>query len=157
MSWVRALLHWLGTPFRAVGNFLRALVNLSRQQIRAIFSLAMLLGIIALSFQNMLLLYWVFSFLKGAAPGSLFGQMALSQQFYNNAISAGFAAIVALVVWGADYLKAKYGGVELEAGEGKLKVDATPAPTAAPAPEAPPYDVTQLADETPAPTEQDPQ
>ena len=87
------------------------------------------LGIIALSFQNMVLLYWVFSFLKGAAPGSLFGQMALSQQFWNNAIAAGFAAIVALVVWGADYLKAKYGGVELEAGDGKLKVDATPPPT----------------------------
>lgn len=133
-----AFVHWLGTPFRAIGNFLRALINLTRQQVRAIFSLAMLLGIIALSFQNMLLLYWVFSFLKGAVPGSLFGQMALSQQFYNNAISAGFAAIVGLVVWGADYLKAKYGGVELEAGDGKLKVDAMPTPAAAavtPAPE----------------------
>lgn len=132
MSWVRAILHWLGTPFRAFANFLRALINLSRQQMRAIFSLGMLLGIIALSFQNMLLLYWVFSFLKGAAPGSLFGQMALSQQFYNNAISAGFAAIVGLVVWGADYLKAKYGGLEMEAGDGKVKVDATPPPESPP-------------------------
>lgn len=129
MSRIGAFAHWLGTPFRAVGNFLRALVNLSRQQMRAIFSLAMLMGIIALSFQNMVLLYWVFSFLKGAAPGSLFGQMALTQQFWNNAIAAGFAAIVALVVWGADYLKAKYGGVELEAGDGTLKVDATPPPS----------------------------
>lgn len=143
---MRAFLHWLGTPFRAVGNFLRALVNLTRQQVRAIFSLAMLLGIIALSFQNMLLLYWVFSFLKGAAPGSLFGQMALSQQFYNNAISAGFAAIVGLVVWGADYLKAKYGGVELEAGDGKLKVDATPPPPVEPA-----QDAATPADEPPGP------
>lgn len=141
MNALRATLHWLGTPFRAVAAFLRALVNLTRQQMRAIFSLAMLLGIIALSFQNMLLLYWVFSFLKGAKPGSLFGQMALSQQFWNNAIAAGFAAIVALVVWGADYLKAKYGGVEFEAGDGKLKVDATPAPSAPPAPEAPPPSV----------------
>lgn len=142
MRWVWSFFHWLGTPFRAVGNFLRALVNLSRQQMRAIFSLAMLLGIIALSFQNMLLLYWVFSFLKGAVPGSLFGQMALSQQFYNNAISAGFAMIVGLVVWGADYLKAKYGGLEMEAGDGKLKVDATPSPPpldpVPPVPDAPP-------------------
>jgi hypothetical protein len=124
----RAFFHWLGHPFRAIANLLRTLINLTRQQMRAIFSLGMLLGIIALSFQNMVLLYWVFSFLKGAAPGSLFGQMALSQQFWNNAIAAGFAAIVALVVWGADYLKAKYGGVELEAGDGKLKIDATQAP-----------------------------
>lgn len=133
--------HWLGTPFRAFRNFLRALINLTRPQMRAIFSLGMLFGIIALSFQNMVLLYWVFSFLKGAAPGSLFGQMALSQQFWNNAISAGFAAIVALVVWGADYLKAKYGGVELEAGDGKLKMDATPTPAPPadePAPASPP-------------------
>lgn len=143
MRWLRAILHWLGTPFRAFANFLRALINLSRQQMRAIFSLAMLLGIIAMSFQNMFLLYWVFSFLKGAKPGSLFGQMALSQQFWNNAIAAGFAAIVALVVWGADYLRAKYGGVELEAGDGKLKVDATPPPPTeqpAPPPETAPVD-----------------
>lgn len=132
MRTVAAFFHWLGTPFRAFGNFLRALVNLTRQQMRAIFSLAMLLGIIALSFQNMALLYWVFSFLKNEAPGSLFGQMALSQQFWNNAIAAGFAAIVALVVWGADYLKAKYGGVEIEAGDGKVKIDA--AAPAAPEP-----------------------
>lgn len=125
MSVLRGLSRWLGTPFRAIGNFLRALVNLSRQQVRAIFSLAMLLGIIALSFQNMLLLYWVFSFLKGAAPGSLFGQMALSQQFYNNAIAAGFAAIVGLVVFGADYLRAKYGDAELETGA-REKTDDTP-------------------------------
>ncbi len=124
MSRIAAFFHWLGTPFRAFGDFLRALVNLTRQQMRAIFSLAMLLGIIALSFQNMALLYWVFSFLKNEAPGSLFGQMALSQQMWNNAIAAGFAAIVALVVWGADYLKAKYGGVEIEAGDGKVKIDA---------------------------------
>jgi hypothetical protein len=118
MDKLKAVLNWLGHPFKVFGQCCRALVNLSRQQMRAIFSLGMLLGIIALSFQNMLLLYWVFTFLKNAAPGSLFGQMALSQQFWNNAIAAGFAGIVAIVVWGADYLKAKYGDMEFGAGKG---------------------------------------
>lgn len=115
----RAFLHWLGTPFRSFGNFLRALINLTRNQMRAIFSLAMLFGIVALSLQNIVLLYWVFSFLKGAAPGSLFGQMALSQQFWNNVIAAGFATIVALVVFGADWLQAKYGDAAIGFGKGE--------------------------------------
>lgn len=118
MKAIAAFFRWLGTPFWAFGNFLRALVNLTRQQVRAIFSLAMLLGIVALSLQNMALLYWVSSFLKNEAPGSLFGQMALSQQIWNNAIAAGFAAIVGLVVWGADYLNAKYGKAQLGIGKG---------------------------------------
>jgi hypothetical protein len=119
MNRIAAFFRWLGTPFWAFGNFLRALVNLTRQQVRAIFSLAMLLGIVALSLQNMALLYWVSSFLKNEAPGSLFGQMALSQQVWNNAIAAGFALIVGLVVWGADYLNAKYGNAQLGIGKGK--------------------------------------
>lgn len=141
MERARAFFHWLGTPFRAFGNFLRALINLTRTQMRAIFSLGMLFGIIALSFQNIFLLYWVFSFLKNAAPGSLFGQMALSQQFWNNAIVAGFASILGMVVWGADYLRAKYGGAEFSAGKGEEKVtmDVSPGPQpATPAADPPP-------------------
>lgn len=138
MTGTRAFFHWLGTPCRAFGNFLRALVNLTRTQMRAIFSLAMLGGVIALSFQNLGLMFMVDQRLKDAVPGSLFGQMALNQQWWNNAIIAGFAGILGLVVWGADYLKAKYGGVELEAGDGTLKVDATPPPPA----EVPPADDT---------------
>lgn len=140
MSKAREFFHWLGTPFRAFADCLRALVNLTRQQMRAIFSLGMLFGIIALSFQNMFLLYWVFSFLKTEAPGSLFGQMALSQQFWNNAIAAGFATIVGLIVFGADYLRAKYGGIEFAAGKGEDKVtmDATPPPVPPAAPDPAP-------------------
>ncbi|BBB13663.1 hypothetical protein SPYCA_2921 [Sphingopyxis sp. FD7] len=120
-----AFLCWLGTPFRAIGNMLRALVNLTRAQLRAIFSLGMLLGIVALSVQNMVLLYWVFAFLKGAAPGSLFGQMALSQQFWNNAIAAGFATIVGLIVFGADWLNAKIRGAEISIGKGDAPENAS--------------------------------
>ncbi len=129
MKAIAAFFRWLGTPFWAFGNFLRALVNLTRQQVRAIFSLAMLLGIVALSLQNMALLYWVSSFLKNEAPGSLFGQMALSQQIWNNAIAAGFAAIVGLVVWGADYLNAKYGKAQLGIGKGAPAEGEPPLPS----------------------------
>lgn len=132
---VRAFFRWLGYPFHVGANFLRALINLTRTQMRAIFSLAMLGGIIALSFQNLGLMFLVEK--RAASAESLFGQMALNQQWWNNAIMAGFAAILGMVVWGADYLRAKYGGVELEAGDGgKMKAGG-----AAPlAPETPPVD-----------------
>lgn len=141
MERARAFFHWLGTPFRAFGNFLRALVNLSRTQMRAIFSLGMLFGIIALSFQNLGLMLMVEK--RAASTESLFGQMASNQQWWNNAIMAGFAAILGAVVWGADYLRAKYGGVEFAAGKGDDKVtfDATPTPStheATPTTETPP-------------------
>lgn len=120
MDKARAFFRWLGYPFHVGANFLRALVNLSRVQMRAIFSLAMLGGIIALSFQNLGLMFMVDK--RAASTESLFGQMALNQQWWNNAIMAGFAAILGMVVWGADYLRAKYGGVEVEAGDGgKMK------------------------------------
>lgn len=141
MAKVRAFFYWLGTPFRAFADFLRALVNLSRTQMRAIFSLGMLAGIIALSLQNLGLMVLVEK--KRAGVETLFGQMALSQQFWNNAIMAGFGTILGLVVFGADFLRAKYGGFEATMGKGenKLTMDATPppaAPEAAPAAEEPP-------------------
>lgn len=131
--------NWLGTPFRAFGNFLRALVNLSRTQMRAIFSLGMLAGIIALSLQNLGLMVLVEK--KRAGVETLFGQMALSQQFWNNAIMAGFGTILGLVVFGADWMRAKYGNLELTAGkgEGKMTLDISPPPASpAPAPAASP-------------------
>lgn len=139
MEKARAFFRWLGYPFHVGANFLRALVNLSRTQMRAIFSLAMLGGIIALSFQNLGLMFMVDK--RAASTESLFGQMALNQQWWNNAIMGGFASILGMVVWGADYLRAKYGGVEVEAGNGKLKAGgAAPITPETPpaAPEAPP-------------------
>lgn len=117
MRYIAAFIHWLGHPFRAIGAALRALVNLSRIQMRAIFSLAMLGGIISLSFQNMALIVLVDQ--RGNVQiMSLLGKMVLSQQFWNNAIMACFATILGLVVWGADRFRMKSRIAEIEAGRG---------------------------------------
>ena len=117
MRYFIAFIHWLGHPFRAIGDALRALVNLTRIQMRAIFSLAMLGGIISLSFQNIALIVLVDQ--RGEVKiVSLLGKMVLSQQFWNNAIMACFATILGLVVWGADRFRMKSRIAEIEAGRG---------------------------------------
>jgi hypothetical protein len=117
VRYIAAFIHWLGHPFRAIGDALRALVNLSRIQMRAVFSLAMLGGIISLSFQNMALIVLVDQ--RGEIEiASLLGKMILSQQFWNNAIMGAFALILGLVVWGADRFRMKSRIAEIEAGRG---------------------------------------
>lgn len=116
MTRLTAFLHWLGHPFRAFGALLRALVNLTRIQMRALFSVAMLGGIISLSFQNMALIALVYRLGDGASIQSLLGKMVLSQQFWNNAIMGSFALILGLVVWGADRFRMKSRIAEIEAG-----------------------------------------
>lgn len=113
---IAAFFRWLGHPFRVLARAFTALINLSQTQIRALFSLGMLGGIIALSVQNIGLIVMVRQLLKDAAPGSLFGQMALNQQWWNNAIMAGFGVILGLVVFGADYFRAKVDQREIEFG-----------------------------------------
>jgi hypothetical protein len=113
-----AVWHWLGGPWRSLRALAIALVNMSRVQMRALFSIAMLGGIIALSFQNTGLILMVRQLLGEARPGSLFGQMALNQQLWNNIIITVFCVSLALVVWGADYLRAKYKDAEISAGTG---------------------------------------
>lgn len=117
MTYLAAFMHWLGHPFRAIGDAFRALINLSRIQMRAVFSLAMLGGIVSLSFQNMALIVLVDQ--RGNVQiASLLGKMVLSQQFWNNAIMACFATILGLVVWGADRFRMKSRIAEIEAGRG---------------------------------------
>lgn len=94
------------------------LINLNQTQIRALFSLGMLGGIIALSLQNISLIIMVRHILGVASPGSLFGKMAMDQQWWNNAIMAGFGGILGLVVFGADYFKFKNGDIEGGFGKG---------------------------------------
>lgn len=115
---IAAVWHWLGGPWRAFKGFWVALINMDRRQMRSLFSIAMLGGIIALSFQNGGLILMVRQLLKDAAPGSLFGQMALNQQLWNNIIIMVFCVSLALIVWGADYFTAKYKGGEISAGRG---------------------------------------
>src|SRR3546814_18591257 len=57
MSKVGEFFHWMGHPFRAVANAFSLLVNLTSRQVKALFSLAMLGGMITLSFQNIGLTY----------------------------------------------------------------------------------------------------
>lgn len=125
MNRAAAFLHWCGHPFRAIASAFRALINLSQTQIRALFSLGMLGGIVALSFQNIGLIFMVRDALGDASPGSLFGRMAMNQQFWNNAIMAGFGLILGLVVFGADYFRAKINQKEIEFGNGERKPDAS--------------------------------
>lgn len=117
MGKVGSFFYWLGTPFRAIADAFRALINLTRVQMRAVFSLAMLGGIVSLSFQNMALIVLVDQ--RGNVQiASLLGKMVLSQQFWNNAIMACFATILGLVVWGADRFRMKSRIAEIEAGRG---------------------------------------
>lgn len=118
MRAIAAVWHWLGGPWRAFKGFWVALINMDRRQMRSLFSIAMLGGIIALSFQNGGLILMVRALLRDAAPGSLFGQMALNQQLWNNIIIMVFCVSLALIVWGADYFTAKYKGGEISAGRG---------------------------------------
>lgn len=158
---IAAVWHWLGGPWRSMKALAIALVNMDRLQMRALFSIAMLGGIIALSVMNTGLILMVRQLLGYAPPGSLFGQMALNQQLWNNAIITVFCVSLALVVWGADYLRAKYKDViDLSAGSGvdearlegakrveaaakeevtavKDEIEASPTPPTAPDPEMP--------------------
>ena len=118
MNRLTTFMHWLGHPFRCCARAFTALINLTQTQIRALFSLGMLGGIIALSFQNIGLIVMEGRVLDDAEPGSLFGAMALNQQWWNNAIMAGFGTILGLVVFGADYLKARHGDTEVGFGRG---------------------------------------
>ncbi len=112
MDKIQCFLHWVGHPFQSVSRGCVFLINLNHTQIRALFSLGMLGGIIALSLQNIGLIVMVKHILGEASPGSLFGQMAMDQQWWNNVIMAGFGGILGLVVFGADYLKFKHGKTE---------------------------------------------
>jgi hypothetical protein len=114
---LRHFIHWLGHPFRSVARGCIFLINLNQTQIRALFSLGMLGGIIALSFQNIGLIMMVSQILGKESSRALFGQMAMDQQWWNNAIMAGFGGILGLVVFGADYFKFKHG--DTEGGFGK--------------------------------------
>jgi len=117
MKNIQFFMRWLGHPFRTIARACMFLVNLDQTQIRALFGLGMLGGIVALSLQNIGLIIMVRRVLGEASPGSLFGQMAMDQQWWNNAIMAGFGGILGLVVFGADYFKFKHG--ETEGGFGR--------------------------------------
>ena len=94
----------------------RSIISLSREQVRSLFAVAMLAGIVALSAQGWSMVALIHHVTHGGEFNQhLFGALmfVLEWTFY---LIAGGAACVALVVFGADYLKAKYGNAEIDLG-----------------------------------------
>lgn len=111
------LCHFIMAPIRIFGQAILYIVNLDRKQVRSLFAVAMLAGIIALSAEN-----WV---LIGAAHHSVshnennltwFG-LLVERTRYNSGLQAWFAIIMGAVVFGADWMKAKFGDKEFGIGK----------------------------------------
>lgn len=88
----------------------KALLSLTRQQVRSLYAIAMLAGIVALSAES-----WVLLGLASGAEGQWF-QLLLERLRIVSGLTGLFALIVALTVFGADYFKAKFRDVEFESG-----------------------------------------
>lgn len=103
--------RFLGTPFRAI-------VALNFRQVRSLYSIAMLCGIISLSMEN-----WVYMLLAHHAISEgetlkIWLGMLVERTRYNSALQALFALFMCLVVFGAEAFRAKWGDKELSAGPG---------------------------------------
>lgn len=99
--------HWLGTPFRAT-------VSLTRAQVRSLYSVAMLAGIVALSAEGAILI----GLAEDAALHNLLWFKLLVEVIrYLFGLIALFAMFIGLIVFGADYFRAKWGDKEFEAGD----------------------------------------
>lgn len=109
----RAARFWrfLGTPFRAI-------VSLTGRQMRSLFSVAMLVGIIALSIENWVMVGLAHHAVEGGDMFAVWFEMLLERTRYNSVLQGFFAFIMGLIVFGADYFRAKWGDRELEAGKG---------------------------------------
>lgn len=129
MSKVGEFFHWMGHPFRAVANAFSLLVNLTSRQVKALFSLAMLGGMITLSFQNIGLTYVAKDATEKGDVYARFFNLIQEQMRFNSALIAWFAIIMGLIVFGADYFRAKVGDKEVGFGRGQDVPD-NPLPTA---------------------------
>tara|TARA_B100000586_G_C20076521_1_gene413324 strand:+ start:970 stop:1332 length:363 start_codon:yes stop_codon:yes gene_type:complete len=109
--WFRAITG----PFRMMKECFIFIANMNSKQVRSIFAMALLLGIISLSLMNISLIVFA---REEDDVGSLFSAMIQNQQFWNNAMMCIFAVIIGLVVWGATRFNAKYGDNEFSAGTG---------------------------------------
>jgi hypothetical protein len=105
--------------WRAIIAALTVLINLTGRQMRALFSLAMLGGIVIHSATNWLYINMVRSMVDSGDLNMVFFGMILEQMRFNSAIVGLFALFVALIVFGADYLRAKHGDSEISFGKGK--------------------------------------
>lgn len=111
MNRVQRFWRFLGTPFRAI-------VALKREQVRSLFAVAMMCGIIALSAENWLILGLAHDAVEAGDKFSGWFNLLIERTRYNSGLQGFFAMIMGLVVFGADYLKAKWGDKEFSAGKG---------------------------------------
>lgn len=103
--------RFLGTPFRAI-------VSLTGRQMRSLFSVAMLVGIIALSIENWVMVGLAHHAVEGGDMLTVWFEMLLERTRYNSFLQGFFAFIMGLIVFGADYFRATWGDRELKAGKG---------------------------------------
>lgn len=105
-------------PFRATIAGLMVLVNLTGRQMRALFSIAMLGGMIANSITNWFYIRMVHHMVEDGEVNMSFFGMIMEQMRFNSGLTAWFAVILGLIVFGADYLRAKHGETEISFGKG---------------------------------------
>lgn len=106
--------RFVGTPFRAV-------VSLTQRQVRSLFAIAMLAGIIALSAENWVIMGLAHHAVVQGDTFRIWFDLLLERSRYNSILQGFFALIMGLVVFGADYFRAKWGDNELSAGQGEAK------------------------------------
>lgn len=139
MNRVSAFFRWLGHPFRALANAFRLLVNLTSQQIKALFSLAMLGGMISLSAQNALLTFVAKRAVEEGDTFRSYFDLIQEQMRFNSGLIAWFALIMGLIVFGADFFRARIGDKEVGFGRGQDIPDTPLTPAETPA--TPEYDL----------------
>jgi hypothetical protein len=111
MNWT-IFWHWLGMPFRAI-------VALDFRQVRSLFAIAMLAGIISLSVENWMLVGLAHHSIERGETVGAWLALLIERTRYNSGLQAWFSIILGLVVFGAEYLRAKWGDSEFDAGRRK--------------------------------------
>ena len=112
----------LTSPWRAFVAMLVVLVNLSARQMRSVFSLFMLAGIVALSALVVMLTNEIErSF--GVGIGNRYVEILFWVVRFFCYLMAWFSGIMGLVVFGADWLRARYGNAEFGFGQGLAPSD----------------------------------
>lgn len=111
MTRLAAFWHWLGTPFRAI-------VALDFRQVRSLFSIAMLCGVVALSLENWVLVGLAHHSIEQGEAAALWIGLLIERLRYNSGLQAWFSVILGLVVFGAEYFRARWGDKEIGAGRG---------------------------------------
>ena len=103
--------RFIGTPFRAI-------ISLTSRQVKSLFSIAMLGGIIVMSWQNVALSFAAARAVDKGDTFRIFFDLIQEQMRFNSALIAWFAFILGLIVFGADFMRAKWGDKELGFGKG---------------------------------------